>query len=53
MLHPMDNDDDLTIYMEYIGLANTPGSPCAGPGIPGGPAAPDRSCRDLFSRGWR
>lgn len=37
MLHPMDNNPALTIYMEYIGLANAAGGPCAGSGIPGGP----------------
>lgn len=39
MLHPMDNDPSLTIYMEYIGLSNAPGGPCASSGIPGGPTS--------------
>jgi hypothetical protein len=39
MLHPLDNDNTLTIYMEYVGLANAPGSPCASSGIPGGPGS--------------
>ena len=39
MLHPMDNNNALTIYMEYIGLSNASGGPCAGSGIPGGPTS--------------
>lgn len=39
MLHPMDNQNNLTIYLEYIGLANAAGGPCANSGIPGGPTS--------------
>jgi hypothetical protein len=39
MLHPMDNDNSLTIYLEYIGLSSAPGSPCESLGIPGGPGS--------------
>lgn len=39
MLHPMDNDNNLTIYLEYIGLSSAPGSPCESLGIPGGPGS--------------
>lgn len=28
MLHPIDNTPTLTIYMEYVGLSQDPGSPC-------------------------
>lgn len=36
MLHPIDGTGDL-VYMEYLGLASEPGSPCATTGLPGGP----------------
>jgi len=39
MLHPMDNDNNLTIYLEYIGLSSAAGSPCESLGIPGGPGS--------------
>lgn len=34
MLHPVANVGD-PIYLEYAGLANEPGSPCASSGVPG------------------
>ncbi|MDH5538587.1 MAG: pilus assembly protein TadG-related protein [Rhizobacter sp.] len=39
MLHPIDNDPALTIYMEFIGLSSAANSPCASLGIPGGPGS--------------
>jgi len=44
MLHPVTGPHD-TIYMEYLGLSNMPGSPCVTYGLPGdstaqGPAVP-------------
>ncbi|WP_157991644.1 pilus assembly protein TadG-related protein [Caldimonas tepidiphila] len=39
MLNPMSNGANGTIYLEYRGLANTPGSPCRTGGLPGGPLA--------------
>lgn len=39
MLHPIDQPGD-TVYMEYLGLANAAGSPCATSGTPGSGAGP-------------
>ena len=36
MLHPISAPGDV-VYMEYIGLSNTPGSPCVTTGLPSGP----------------
>ena len=36
MLHPIDNNPALTIYMEFEALAGDPTSPCASSGVPGG-----------------
>ncbi len=38
MLHPLDNTNSLTIYMEFIGMSSA-GGPCASSGIPGGPGS--------------
>jgi hypothetical protein len=38
MLHPITAPGDL-IYMEYIGLSNAPGTPCATTGLAGGPGS--------------
>jgi hypothetical protein len=38
MLHPISNTGD-TIYMEYLGLSNAPGSPCATSGVAGDPGS--------------
>jgi hypothetical protein len=32
MLHPMDNDPALTIWMEFVGMTSAPGIPCAAVG---------------------
>jgi len=39
MLHPMDNDPALTIYMEFAGLTSTAGIPCAAIGGVGSTAS--------------
>jgi len=39
MLNPMSNGATGTIYLEYLGLANEPGSPCPAGGLAGGPSA--------------
>ncbi len=38
MLHPVGSPGD-TVYMEYLGIAGTPGSPCPAFGLPGGGGA--------------
>jgi hypothetical protein len=38
MLHPMDSPGD-PLYLEYQGLSDLPGSPCATIGLPGGPGS--------------
>jgi hypothetical protein len=45
MLHPMDNDSSLMLYLEYVGLVSAPNSPCGSFGGIGnatstGPLAP-------------
>jgi hypothetical protein len=37
MLNPMSNGATGTLYLEYVGLATSPSSPCAAFGSPGGP----------------
>jgi hypothetical protein len=39
MLNPMANGNNGDVFMEYRGGANTPGSPCASGGGPGGPGS--------------
>ena len=39
MLHPIGNPNE-TVYMEYLGLASTPGTPCASYGLGGGTFGP-------------
>jgi hypothetical protein len=39
MLHPIDGPN-VTVYLEYVGNAADPGSPCASSGLPGGVAGP-------------
>jgi Flp pilus assembly protein TadG len=39
MLHPMDNDPALTIYMEFAGLTSNPATPCAAVGGVGSSAS--------------
>lgn len=39
MLHPMDNDNSLTIFLEYHGLTTQPGSPCPAVGGVGNSAS--------------
>lgn len=39
MLHPIGSPSD-TVYMEYLGRANDPGSPCATAGLGGGSVGP-------------
>lgn len=39
MLHPMDNDNSLTIFLEYHGLTSQPGSPCPAVGGVGNSAS--------------
>ncbi|MBA2724224.1 MAG: hypothetical protein H0W48_01625 [Methylibium sp.] len=39
MLHPMDNDNSLTIFLEYHGLTSAPGSPCPAVGGVGNSAS--------------
>lgn len=42
MLHPMNaSPAGQTIYMEYRGLSNLPGNPCATSGLPGGSQGPN------------
>ncbi|MDO8347211.1 MAG: pilus assembly protein TadG-related protein [Rugosibacter sp.] len=38
MLHPMDRPQD-PLYLEYLGLSDEPGNPCASTGLPGGPGS--------------
>lgn len=38
MLHPMDSPGD-PLYLEYQGLSDVTGSPCATTGLPGGPGS--------------
>lgn len=38
MLHPMDKPGD-PLYLEYLGLSDEPGNPCASTGLPGGPGS--------------
>ncbi len=40
MLHPIGNPSSEDVYMEYRGLASTPGSPCASYGLAGGTIGP-------------
>jgi len=40
MLHPIGNPSKDDVYMEYRGLASTPGSPCASYGLAGGTIGP-------------
>ncbi len=39
MLNPMSNGNNGDVFLEYRGGANTPGSPCASGGGPGGPGS--------------
>ena len=39
MLHKIGSPSD-TVYMEYLGRANDPGSPCATAGLGGGSVGP-------------
>jgi len=39
MLHPIDGPN-VTVYLEYIGNASLPSSPCAGAGLAGGTNGP-------------
>lgn len=39
MLHPIGNPNE-TVYMEYLGLASAPGTPCASYGLGGGTFGP-------------
>lgn len=39
MLHPVGSPGD-TVYMEFVGLANDPGSPCSTSGLAGGTIGP-------------
>ena len=39
MLHPIDSNKT-TVYLEYVGNASNPGSPCASLGLPGGSIGP-------------
>jgi hypothetical protein len=39
MLHPIGSPGD-TVYMEFVGLANDPGSPCTTSGLAGGSFGP-------------
>lgn len=38
MLHPMDRPQD-PLHLEYLGLSDEPGNPCASTGLPGGPGS--------------
>jgi len=38
MLHPLSAPGD-TLWLEYLGLSSTPGSPCATTGLPSGPGS--------------
>jgi Flp pilus assembly protein TadG len=39
MLHPIDGPH-VTVYLEFVGNASSPGSPCASVGLPGGTTGP-------------
>jgi Flp pilus assembly protein TadG len=39
MLNPMGNGANTDVFLEYRGMANTPGSPCVTAGLPGGPGS--------------
>jgi Flp pilus assembly protein TadG len=39
ILHPIDSNS-MTVYLEYVGNASAPGSPCPGSGLPGGTGTP-------------
>ena len=40
MLNPMSNGSSGDLYLEWRGLANTPGSPCRSAGVAGGTTGP-------------
>ncbi len=42
MLHPISNTpaDGMNMWLEYLGKANDPGSPCASNGVPGSASSP-------------